>query len=83
MARIGSEAHHRDRPNDYIHFTQDYPAYFGADLDFEVVQIVELVAELIKVDRLVLDKPVNETVTFHDPCRLNKRKNIHDAPASS
>ena len=35
-------------PHDYIHFTEDYPAYFGADFDFEVVQIVELVADLIK-----------------------------------
>jgi heterodisulfide reductase subunit D len=67
-------------PHDYIHFTEDYPAYFGADFDFEVVQITELVAELIKEGRLVLDKPINKTVTYHDPCRLNKRKNIHEAP---
>jgi len=45
-----------------------------------VVQIVELVAELIKEGKLVLDKPINTTATYHDPCRLNKRKNIHDAP---
>ena len=67
-------------PHDYIHFTEDYPAYFGADFDFEVVQIIELVAELIKEGKLVLDKPINKTVTYHDPCRLNKRKNIHEAP---
>ena len=67
-------------PHDYIHFTEDYPAYFGADFDFEVVQIVELVAELIKEGKLVLDHPINKTVTYHDPCRLNKRKNIHEAP---
>ena len=67
-------------PHDYIHFTEDYPAYFGADFDFEVVQIVELVADLIKHGKLKLDKPINKTVTYHDPCRLNKRKNIHEAP---
>ena len=27
-------------PHDYIHFTEDYPAYFGEDFDIEVVQIV-------------------------------------------
>ena len=67
-------------PHDYIHFTEDYPAYFGADFDFEVVQITELVARAHQGGKLVLDKPINKTVTYHDPCRLNKRKNIHEAP---
>jgi heterodisulfide reductase subunit D len=67
-------------PHDYVHFTEDYPAYFGADFDIEVVQIMEVVAELIKDGRLTLEKPINKTVTYHDPCRLNKRKNIHEAP---
>ena len=30
-------------PHDYIHFTEDYPAYFGADFDFEVVQMGTIV----------------------------------------
>jgi heterodisulfide reductase subunit D len=67
-------------PHDYIHFTEDYPAYFGSAFDIEVVQIVELVADLIREGRLELTKPINRTVTYHDPCRLNKRKNIHEAP---
>ena len=67
-------------PHDYVHFTEDYPAYFGTDFDIEVVQIVELVADLIREGRLKLTKPIEKTVTYHDPCRLNKRKNIHAAP---
>ena len=67
-------------PHDFIHFTEDYPAYFGADFDIEVVQILELVAALIRDGRLKLERPINKTVTYHDPCRLNKRKNIHEAP---
>ncbi|HJY46359.1 MAG TPA: (Fe-S)-binding protein [Propionibacteriaceae bacterium] len=67
-------------PHDYIHFTEDYPAYFGMDFDIEVVQILELVADLIKNGQLRLEKPINKTVTYHDPCRLNKRKGIHEAP---
>jgi heterodisulfide reductase subunit D len=67
-------------PHDYIHFTEDYPAYFGPDFDIEVVQILELVAELIKNGQLKLERPINKTVTYHDPCRLNKRKGIHEAP---
>ena len=67
-------------PHDYIHFTEDYPSYFGDEFDFEVVQIVELVAELVRDGRLVLDRPIDRVVTYHDPCRLNKRKAIHEAP---
>lgn len=67
-------------PHDYVHFTEDYPAYFGEEFDFEVVQIIDLVAQLIRDGRLTLTKPINKTVTYHDPCRLNKRKGIHQAP---
>ena len=67
-------------PHDYISFTEDYPRYFGDDFDFEIVLMVELVAEFIKDGRLELSRPVEKTVTYHDACRLNKRKGIHEAP---
>ncbi|OJU84464.1 MAG: hypothetical protein BGO11_09880 [Solirubrobacterales bacterium 70-9] len=67
-------------PHDYVHFTEDYPAYFGEEFDFEVVQIVDLVAELIREGRLELTEPIEHVATYHDPCRLNKRKGIHEAP---
>lgn len=67
-------------PHDYVHFTEDYPAYFGDDFDFEVIQIVDLVAELIREGRLELTEPIEHVATYHDPCRLNKRKGIHEAP---
>ena len=35
-------------PHDYISFTEDYPRFFGDDLDFEFVLAVELVAELVR-----------------------------------
>ena len=34
--------------HDYISFTEDYPKYFGADYDIEVVLVVELFAQLIR-----------------------------------
>jgi Fe-S oxidoreductase len=67
-------------PHDYISFTEDYPRYFGEDFDFEIVLVVELVDELIREGKLRLTKPVNRSVTYHDACRLNKRKGIHEAP---
>ena len=41
-------------PHDYITFTEDYPRYFGDDYDFEIVLVVELVAELIREQKLEL-----------------------------
>ena len=67
-------------PHDYIAFTEDYPRYFGDDYDFEIVLMVELVAELVREGRLPLTQPVDRVVTYHDACRLNKRKGIHEAP---
>jgi heterodisulfide reductase subunit D len=67
-------------PHDYITFTEDYPRYFGEDYDFEIVYITELVAELIREGRLELTVPVERVATYHDPCRLNKRKGIHASP---
>ena len=67
-------------PHDYITFTEDYPRYFGDDYDFEIVLVVELLAELIREGKLELTTPIDRTVTYHDACRLNKRKGIHEAP---
>lgn len=67
-------------PHDYITFTEDYPKLFGDEFDFEIVLVVELVAELLREGRLVPTVPIDRVVTYHDACRLNKRKGIHEAP---
>jgi heterodisulfide reductase subunit D len=67
-------------PHDYISFTEDYPRFFGDDYEFEIVLVVELVAELVREGKLELTHPVERTVTYHDACRLNKRKGIHKEP---
>jgi len=58
----------------------DYPSYYGDDYGFEIVLGVELVNDLVKEGRIQLSQPVERTVTYHDPCRLNKRKGVHAAP---
>ena len=67
-------------PHDYISFTEDYPKYFGADFDIEVVLVVELFAELIREGKLTPSVPIERAITYHDPCRLNKRKGIWKEP---
>ena len=67
-------------PHDYIAFTEDYPKYYGEDYEFEIVLGVELVNDLVKAGQDRAHDPVERTVTYHDPCRLNKRKGVHKAP---
>jgi heterodisulfide reductase subunit D len=67
-------------PHDYITFTEDYPSYFGDDYEFEIIHVTELVAGLIADGSLELDVPVRRVASYHDPCRLNKRKGIWESP---
>jgi len=67
-------------PHDYISFTEDYPRYFGESYDLEIVLALDLVGGWIREGRLTPSRPVNARVTYHDPCRLNKRKGIWQAP---
>jgi heterodisulfide reductase subunit D len=67
-------------PHDFVTFTEDYPCYFGDDYDVEIVLGIDLVAELVRDGRLELTVPVERVATYHDACRLNKRKGIHEAP---
>jgi heterodisulfide reductase subunit D len=67
-------------PHDYISFTEDYPKYFGEEFDIEVVLVIEVLAELLREGRLTPSVPVDRAITYHDPCRLNKRKGIWKEP---
>ena len=68
-------------PHDYITFSEDYPAYFGDEYaGIEIVLAVELFAELIRDGRLVPSVAIDRTITYHDPCRLNKRKGVWKEP---
>lgn len=68
-------------PHDYITFTEDYPKYFGEEYDdIEIVLVVELLAELLREQRLQPTVPLERTITYHDPCRLNKRKGVWREP---
>jgi heterodisulfide reductase subunit D len=67
-------------PHDYISFTEDYPAYFGEEFDVEIVLVIEVLAQLLREGRLTPSVPIDRAITYHDPCRLNKRKGIWAEP---
>lgn len=56
-------------------------SWLGKPLPFEVVNIVELLAEYISGGRLKLDSSVNVgTVTYHDPCNLSRKGGLLQEP---
>jgi heterodisulfide reductase subunit D len=60
-------------PHDYITIIEHYPELDENFDEFEIVLGVDLVAELIRDEKIQLTTPIERTVTYHDPCRLNKR----------
>ncbi len=60
-------------PHDYLTIIEHYPPLDENFDEFEIILGVDLVAELIRDGKLELTTPIERTVTYHDPCRLNKR----------
>jgi heterodisulfide reductase subunit D len=67
-------------PHDYITIIEHYPELDENFDEFEIVLGVDLIAELIRDGRLKLTTPIERTVTYHDPCRLNKRLGKWQSP---
>jgi len=67
-------------PHDYITIIENYPKLDPNFDEFEIVLAVDLIAEQLREDRLELTTPIERTVTYHDPCRLNKRLGVWKSP---
>jgi len=56
----------------------EYPAI--EKVDWEVQHITQFIAEAMRNGNLKLNTPVEEKVTYHDPCRLGRIGHIYEEP---
>jgi len=61
----------------------DYPKWakrLGKPFTAKVVHFSELYVELLRDGRLKPVKPIDKTVTFHDPCHVGRSQGLFDEP---
>ena len=64
-------------PHCFNTLRNEYPDFGG---DYEVIHHTELFARLMKEGRLRADEPVEEVLTYHDPCYLGRHNGVYDEP---
>lgn len=61
----------------YNTLKNDYKSFF--DVDLNVIHTSELIKDLIDGNRIQV-KPIEKTVTYHDPCHLGRHSGIYEEP---
>ena len=64
-------------PHCFNTLAKEYPQLGGT---YEVIHHTQLLARLVKEGRLVPATPVNEKITYHDPCYLGRHNKVYTPP---
>lgn len=76
-------------PHGYNMLKKEYPKFAQVGVDssgnpleanYEVYHHTEIIMDLIKLGKIRLSKPLNETITYHDSCFLGRYNEIYDQP---
>ena len=64
-------------PHCFNTFANEYRDFGG---EYQVIHHTQLIDELIKSSRITLERPIEETITYHDSCYLGRWNDIFAPP---
>jgi Fe-S oxidoreductase len=64
-------------PHCFNTLNREYPQLGG---NYEVVHHTQLLNQLVRDRRLIPVSPIQEKVTYHDPCYLGRHNNVYEPP---
>jgi heterodisulfide reductase subunit D len=57
-----------------------WPMFYGRPLPFEIVHTTQVIAHEIAAGRLRFTRPIEATLTYHDPCYLSRGARLTEEP---